>query len=438
MTGTEPLRIMLIDDDAAFRTALADSFEIAGLDIETYGDGQSALANLSADFPGIVVTDIRMPRIDGHAVMEALLTRDPELPVILMTGHGDISVAVAALKKGAFDFIAKPFAADHMISSVRRALEMRRLVLENRRLRKAAAEAEQDFPLLGETPVMVRLRETIRQLASVDVDVLIEGETGTGKELVARLLHRWSARHARGFVAIDCAALPDAIADEVLFGNRIQRGRIADADRGTLFLDEIDSMSASLQGKLLRVVEERELPSMTGEPRAVNLRIIAAAKGDLEGAVNAGRFRSDLFYRLETVRLRIPPLRERRKDIGLLFAYFLDEAANQFGQPRPDINATIEARLNADEWLGNVRELRNFAKQVVLGLSYDPAGKPYSLPLTEQIDQFEAKVLQDTLARLNGDVGNAAELLQLPRRSLYARLQRLGIDASSFRKKETT
>jgi two-component system C4-dicarboxylate transport response regulator DctD len=410
---------MLVDDDMAFRTALADSFEIAGLDIETYGDGQSALANLSADFPGIVVTDIRMPKIDGHAVMEALLARDPELPVILMTGHGDIGMAVAALKKGAFDFIAKPFAADHMISSVRRALEMRRLVLENRRLRKAAAEAEQDFPLFGETPVMVRLRETIRQLASVDVDVLIEGETGTGKELVARLLHRWSSRHARGFVAIDCAALPDAIADDVLFGNRIQRGRIADADRGTLFLDEIDSMSSSLQGKLLRVVEERELPSTTGEPRAVNLRIIAAAKGDLEDAVKA-----------------VPPLRERRKDIGLLFSYFLDEAAAQFGQPRPTINAAVETRLNSDDWPGNVRELRNFAKQVVLGLGSSPAKEANQLPLAEQMDQFEAKVLRETLERLNGDVGEAAKILQLPRRSLYARLQRLGIDASSFRKKD--
>ncbi|MEJ5087361.1 sigma-54-dependent transcriptional regulator [Brucella pseudogrignonensis] len=436
MTGIEPLRVMLVDDDMAFRTALADSFEIAGLDIETFGDGQSALANLSADFPGIVVTDIRMPKIDGHAVMEALLARDPELPVILMTGHGDIGMAVAALKKGAFDFIAKPFAADHMISSVRRALEMRRLVLENRRLRKAAAEAEQDFPLFGETPVMVRLRETIRQLASVDVDVLIEGETGTGKELVARLLHRWSSRHARGFVAIDCAALPDAIADDVLFGNRIQRGRIADADRGTLFLDEIDSMSSSLQGKLLRVVEERELPSTTGEPRAVNLRIIAAAKGDLEDAVKAGRFRSDLLYRLETVRLRVPPLRERRKDIGLLFSYFLDEAAAQFGQPRPTIDAAVETRLNSDDWPGNVRELRNFAKQVVLGLGSSPAKETSQLPLSEQMDQFEAKVLRETLERLNGDVGEAANILQLPRRSLYARLQKLGIDASSFRKKD--
>lgn len=436
MTDIEPLRVILIDDDMAFRTALADSFEIAGMDIQTFADGQSALANLNADFPGIVITDIRMPKIDGHAVLEALLARDPELPVILMTGHGDIGTAVAALKKGAFDFIAKPFAADHMISSVRRALEMRRLALENRRLRKAAAEAEQDFPLFGETPVMVRLRETIRQLASVDVDVLIEGETGTGKELVARLLHRWSSRHARGFVAIDCAALPDAIADDVLFGNRIQRGRIVDADRGTLFLDEIDSMSASVQGKLLRVVEERELPSATGEPRAVNLRIVAAAKSDLEVSVRAGLFRSDLLYRLETVRLRIPPLRERRKDIGLLFSYFLDEAAAQFGQPRPIIDATIETRLNSDDWPGNVRELRNFAKQVVLGLGKSPLKEAGQVPLSEQMDEFEAKVLRETLERLNGDVSGAANTLQLPRRSLYARLQKLGIDASSFRKKD--
>ncbi len=436
MTESEPLRVMLVDDDAAFRTALADSFEIAGLDIEAHGDGQSALSSLTPDYPGIVVTDIRMPRVDGHAVMEALLARDPELPVILMTGHGDIGMAVASLKKGAFDFIAKPFAADHLISSVRRALEMRRLVLENRRLRRAAADAEQDYPLLGETPVMMRLRDTTRQLASVDVDVLIEGETGTGKELVARLLHRWSARHARGFVAIDCAALPDAIADEVLFGSRIQRGRIADADRGTLFLDEIDSMSPAVQGKLLRVVEERELPSLSGEPRAVNLRIIAAAKGNLEEAVASGRFRSDLFYRLETVRLRVPPLRERRKDIGLLFSYFLDEAATRFGRPRPAIDAAIEARLNSDEWSGNVRELRNYAKQVVLGLRHDPIVEPNPPSLSEQMDRFEESVIRATLDRFSGDVGAAAELLRLPRRSLYARLQKLAIDASTFRKRD--
>ncbi|MBC8718275.1 sigma-54 dependent transcriptional regulator [Ochrobactrum sp. Marseille-Q0166] len=430
-----PLRVMLVDDDAAFRTALADSFQIAGFEIETYHDGQSALANLAADYPGIVVTDIRMPKVDGHEVLEKLLTRDPDLPVILMTGHGDINMAVTALKKGAFDFIAKPFVTDHMIGSVRRALEMRRLVIENQRLRKAAAEAEQDFPLLGETQVMVRLRETIRQLASVDVDVLIEGETGTGKELVARMLHRWSARHTHSFIAIDCAALPDAVADDVLFGNRIQRGRIADSDRGTLFLDEIDSMSSSLQGKLLRVVEERELPGISGEPRAVNMRVVAAAKVNLGEAVKHGQFRSDLFYRLETVRLRIPPLRERRKDIGILFSYFLDEAAAQFRQPRPRIDATTEHRLNSDDWSGNVRELRNYAKQVVLGLKNDTSKETSTLPLSKQMDIFEEKVLREALERTNGDVGYAANILAMPRRSLYAKLQKFYIDAASFRKR---
>ncbi|EJK82462.1 sigma-54 dependent transcriptional regulator [Rhizobium sp. AP16] len=433
MTQVETLRVMLVDDDDAFRVALADSFAIAGLDIETYGDGHSALASLNADFPGVLVTDIRMPRVDGHGVLDAALARDPELPVILMTGHGDIAMAVAALKQGAFDFIAKPFATDHMIASVRRALEMRRLVLENRRLRLAAAEAEESLPLLGETPVMVRLRETIRQLASVNVDVLIEGETGTGKELVAQLLHRWSARRARRFVAVDCAALPDAIADEALFGNRLQRGRIADADRGTLFLDEIDSMSSALQGKLLRVVEERELPSVSGEPRAVDLRIIAAAKDHLAGAVANGRFRSDLLYRLETVRLRIPPLRERRADVGLLFAYFIGEAAKQFGRPRPVINAAIEARLISDNWTGNVRELRNFATQTVLGLGLANDDDGDRLSLSEQMDRFEIGIIQAALNRAQGDVGQAAEALKLPRRSLYARLQRHGIDGAAFR-----
>ncbi len=433
MTQTEALRVMIVDDDATFRVALADSFAIAGLDVEIHGDGHSALANLQADFSGVLVTDIRMPRVDGHGVLDAVLARDPELPVILMTGHGDIATAVTALKRGAFDFIAKPFATDHMIASVRRALEMRRLVLENRRLRLAAAEAEDGLPLLGETPVMVRLRETIRELASVNVDVLIEGETGTGKELVARLLHRWSMRNARNFVAVDCAALPDAVADEVLFGNRLQRGRIAEADRGTLFLDEIDSMSPALQGKLLRVVEEREVPSASGEPRVIDLRIVAAAKDHLAGAVANGRFRSDLLYRLQTVRLRIPPLRERRADVSLLFAYFLGEAARQFGRPRPLINAAIKARLMSDSWTGNVRELRSFATQIVLGVGLADEYEGDQLSLSEQMDRFEIGIIQATLNSTQGDVGEAAEALKLPRRSLYARLQRYGIDGASFR-----
>ncbi|MBB3347505.1 sigma-54 dependent transcriptional regulator [Sphingomonas sp. BK069] len=431
-----PLRVVLIDDDEGLRAALADSFAIAGIDVEPYGDARTALARLDADFRGIVVSDIRMPRMDGHALFEAVAARDPELPVILMTGHGDIAMAVAALKQGAFDFIAKPFAADHLIASARRALEMRRLVLENRRLRVAAAEAETHYPLIGETPAMVRLRDTIRQLADVDVDVLVEGETGTGKELVALLLHRWSHRRARQFVAVDCAALPDAVADEALFGSRAQPGRVADADRGTLFLDEIDSMSPALQGKLLRVVEERELPQPGGAPRVVNLRVVAAAKTDLAAAVAEGRFRADLLYRLETVRLRIPPLRERRADVPLLFAYFLGEAAERFGRERPNIDPAVEARLVADDWTGNVRELRNYATRVVLGMAEGTPSAADQLPLAERVDRFEAATIRAALDRVRGDVGAAAAELQLPRRSLYDRLQRHGIEPAAFRQRE--
>ncbi|RWR08403.1 sigma-54-dependent Fis family transcriptional regulator [Sinirhodobacter populi] len=429
------MRVMLIDDDPGLREALADSFQIAGIEVDLHPDGQSALTGLSAEYPGVIVTDIRMPRVDGHGVLDAALACDPDLPVILMTGHGDIAMAVAALKQGAFDFIAKPFATDHLIASVRRALETRRLVLENRRLRAAAEEAGERSPLLGETPVMRRLQDTIRQLANVDVDVLIEGETGTGKEVVARLLHRWSSRRARPFVAVDCAALPEAIADETLFGSRISRGRIAEADRGTLFLDNIGNMPDALQGRLLRVVEERELPVFGGEPRRIDLRILASAREDMAEAVAQGRFRADLLYRLEAVRLRIPPLRDRRADIGLLFAAFLTEAARQFDRPCPPIDAGIEARLATDDWPGNVRELRNFATQMVLGLQHPDAGGASDRPLAEQMDHFERGVLQAVLRRCAGDVGEAARILQLPRRSLYARLQRLGLDAAGFRKK---
>jgi len=428
------MKVLLIDDDDDLRLAIVDTFAIAGIDVEAHADPRAALAGVDADYPGIVVTDIRMPGMDGHAVFDAVRARDPELPVLLMTGHGDIPMAVAALGRGAFDFIAKPFATDELVASVRRALETRRLVIENRRLRAALPAAEEDFPLIGTTPAMVALRAAIRQLAEVEVDVLVEGETGTGKELVARMLHRRSRRRAREFVAIDCAALPDPLADEALFGSRHQQGRIADADRGTLFLDEIDSMSHGLQGKLLRVIEERELPPIGGgSPRSVDLRIVAAAKGDLAQACAEQRFREDLLYRLETVRLRIPPLRERRADVPLLFGYFLQEAAERFGRETPALTATVEARLMTDPWRGNVRALRNFAVQTVLALP-GTAGEEDGLPLAERVARFETAVIGEALERAGGDVAAAAEALAMSRRSLYDRLQRYGLDPGSYRR----
>ncbi|WP_433909724.1 sigma-54-dependent transcriptional regulator [Sphingomonas yabuuchiae] len=428
------MKVLLIDDDDDLRDAIADTFAIAGIAVEPHADARIALDQIGADYEGVVVTDIRMPGMDGHAVFDAVHAGDPELPVLLMTGHGDIAMAVAAMGRGAFDFIAKPFATNHLVASVRRALETRRLVLENRRLRAALPAAEEDFPLLGTTPAMSALRDAVRQLAQVEVDVLIEGETGTGKELVARMLHRWSKRRGREFVAIDCAALPDQLADEALFGGRMQGGRIDDANRGTLFLDEIDSMSSAVQGKLLRVIEERELPPIGGgSPRSVDLRIFAAAKGDLSQAVADGRFREDLLYRLETVRVRIPPLRERRADVPLLFSYFLQDAAERFHRPVPPLTATVEARLMSDPWRGNVRALRNFAVQTVLALP-DTGGDDAGLPLADRVARFEAAVISEALQKAAGDVAMAADALGMSKRSLYDRLQRYGLDASEHRR----
>ena len=425
-------KVLLVDDDPALRFALQDSFLIAGIEVEACHDATAALQGFDPEHYGAVVSDLRMPRIDGLQLLANLRARDPDLPVILMTGHGDIGTAVSALHEGAFDFLAKPFATEHLIASVRRALATRALVLENRRLRMLAETLPPDEDFLGSSPAIARLREMVRQIAALQVDVLIEGETGTGKEMVARQLHRLSPRRTRPFVAVDCAALPQSGAEDILFGNRNRRGRLADAARGTLFLDEIDSLSPALQGRLSHIIEAGELPS-PGAGQPIDLRIIASTKTDLAQAVQRGSFRGDLYYRLESVRLRVPPLRERREDIELLFSVFLDEAAREIDRPRPIIDPEISARLQLDAWPGNLRELRNLALQIVLGLE---AGAPAArAPLTDQIDLFEKALLTRSLSETAGDVDAAAALLSLPRRSLYARLNRHGIKPAMFRQR---
>ena len=437
--------ILLVDDDDALRNALVQSFQLADMAVMPHAGGEAALARIDAGFAGAIVSDIRMPRMDGLELFRRVAAIDHEIPVILMTGHGDVPMAVAALKNGAFDFIAKPFATDHLIASARRALEMRRLVLDNRRLRAAADESAAGEPLIGETQAIVRLRESMRQVADAEVDILIEGETGTGKELVATLLHRWSRRRNREFVAINCAALPDAIAEADLFGQdsggspqaRLSRpGRIERASRGTLFLDEIESSAPNLQGALLRVLEEREiLPIGADRPRPVDLRVIAAAKPGIETCVAEGRFRADLLYRLDMVRLRIPPLRERRADVPLLFGYLLHQAADRLKREVPVIGPAVRARLAGHDWPGNVRELANYAKRILLGVADDDSGTGEAvLPLSQQVEAFEAATMRATLDRVRGDARSAMALLQLPRKTFYDKLNRHGIDIDRFRR----
>jgi len=434
------LEVRFVDDDDKLREANTESLELEGLAARAFAGAEEALAEVDRDFAGIFISDIRMPRVDGLELLARVRAIDPDIPVILITGHADVPMALGALRNGAFDFLTKPFAADHLIGSVRRALDSRRLVLDNRRLREAAIVAEDSFPLIGETPVMRQLRETIAEVARADFDVLVEGETGTGKELVALLLHRGGARRGRPFVAVNCGALPEALAESELFGTVDGRGarsgRIENANRGTLFLDEIDSMNLAVQVKLLRVLEERELvPIGADAPRSLDMRVIAAAKRDLGEAVAQGRFRDDLYYRLNVIRLRLPALRERRADIPLLFAHFLSLAAEKLHRAPPPLDARARAYLIEHDWPGNVRELRNFAHRFALGIPDAPLTDPViaGLSLPQRLAQFEATVIRDAMASVGGNIAEATELLGIPRKTLYDKLARHAINPLDFR-----
>ncbi|MFB2551799.1 sigma-54-dependent transcriptional regulator [Ensifer soli] len=437
--------VVLVDDDPDLRRACAQTLELAGFDVIAFDRAKAALAAVDAGFAGPVVTDIRMPDMDGLALFALLKKRDADLPVILVTGHGDIPMAVAALQDGAYDFIAKPFPADRLVQSVRRAAEKRRLILENRALRRAAEAARDDLPLIGATPAMENLRNILRHIADTDVDVLVAGETGSGKEVVARILHDWSHRKAGHFVALNCGALPESVIESELFGHepgaftgaqKKRTGRIEHASGGTLFLDEIESMPVATQVKMLRVLEMREInPLGTNAVRPVDLRVVAAAKIDLGDPAARGDFREDLYYRLNVVTLSIPPLRERRDDIPLLFSHFATRAAGRFRKEIPTLTDGLRHHLMTHDWPGNVRELSHFAERVVLGLEKarqppTPSAGGGSLP--ERLERLEADIIRDTLAENDGDVRRTLDALGIPRKTFYDKLQRHGIDRGSF------
>ncbi|UVK38876.1 sigma-54 dependent transcriptional regulator [Mesorhizobium sp. AR10] len=441
--------IILIDDDSDLLKATAQTLELAGFSVSAFAVAAEALATLDAGFAGVVVSDIRMPEIDGLQLFNRILRLDADIPVILVTGHGDIAMAVKAIKDGVYDYITKPFAADRLVQSVRRAVEKRRLVIENRALREGAEQAQDGLPLIGQTPAIERLRRTLRQIADTDVDVLVTGETGSGKEVVASLLHRWSRRAKGNFVALNCGTLPETVIESELFGHEAgaftgaqkkRIGRIEHASGGTLFLDEIESMPPSTQVQMLRVLEMREVtPLGTNELRPVDLRVVAAAKVDLGDPRQRGAFREDLYYRLNVVTISIPPLRERRDDVSLLFFYFAERAAGRFRRSVPTVPATVHRHLHDHDWPGNVRELAHFAERFVLGLeegtqapSPAPTSTDGAMPLPERLDRYEADIIRETLGRNDGDVRRTIDALGIPRKTFYDKLQRHGIVRSDF------
>ncbi|EEG09416.1 sigma-54-dependent transcriptional regulator [Pseudogulbenkiania ferrooxidans] len=442
------LPVFLVEDDPVVRHGCAQALRLAGFAVTDFGDAESALAALEQASPGALVSDVRLPGQDGLALLQQARRLDPELPVILITGHGDVTLAVQAMREGAYDFIEKPFPSERLADVTGRAQEKRALQLENRRLREQL-QASGDSPLIGQTPAMQNLRRLVTALAPTGVDILLNGETGCGKEVVARSIHAASGRRGR-FVALNCGALPESVFESEIFGHesgaftgaaKRRIGKFELAHGGTLFLDEIESMPLTLQIKLLRALQERTIERLGGnEAIPVECRVIAASKADLKAESDAGRFRSDMYYRLNVARLDLPPLRERKADIPLLMAYFLQQAATRFNRPLPEWSAADLARWQRHDWPGNVRELRNVAERYCLGLGdgleaeMAPAAAGGEVSLAAVVEAAEKACIETALIRSGGQVIKAAELLQLPRKTLYDKLHRHGLDPERYRR----
>jgi two-component system C4-dicarboxylate transport response regulator DctD len=447
--------VMIIDDEPHLRITAGQTLELAGYAPEPHVGAEAALEHLAPDFPGVIVSDIRMPGMDGMALLREVRLRDPDLPVILITGHGDISTAVEAMREGAWDFLEKPFAGERLVEVVRRGVEKRRLSLENRRL-KAELEAQQNAPgprMVGRTEVIQRLISMVQRISQVETDVLLFGETGTGKDLVARSIHERSSRSGRPFVAINCGAVPESTIESELFGHEkgaftgaVERriGKFEHATGGSVFLDEIESMPLALQVKLLRVLQERSVERLGANvPVPLDIRVIAATKVDLKAAAEAGNFREDLYYRLNVVTLPIPALRERREDVPLLFQHFAVVAANRSGLECPPLEAADISALLAHDWPGNVRELRNLAERyVLLGTTCDyrldallegVGSDTGDLALPQQVELFEKSLISQALARHRGRINEVCGQLGLPRKTLYDKLKKYGLRAEDYR-----
>ena len=436
--------VIVVDDEASIRNAVEQWLSLSGFDVQLFTCAEDCLNRLPAHFAGVIVSDVRMPGMGGLALLNRLQQLDADLPVILLTGHGDVPMAVEAMREGAYDFLEKPFSPEALLGSLRRALEKRQLILENRRLHEQAGLREQiDGRLLGVSRSLQTLRRQVLELAPLPVNVLIRGETGSGKELVARCLHDFGPRADKPFVALNCSAIPEQLFEAELFGHESgaftgaqgkRIGKLEYADGGTLFLDEIESMPLAQQAKLLRVLQEQKLERLgSNQSISVNLRVVAATKPDLLEEARAGRFREDLAYRLTVAELRLAPLRERREDIALLYDAFSRHAAERLGRSAQVPSGPQLSRLLSHAWPGNVRELANVAERDVLGL-----GEP-ELPDTDegqslvaQQEAFEAHCLRAALSRHKGDIKAVLNELQLPRRTLNEKMQRHGLVREAF------
>ncbi|KRB68011.1 sigma-54-dependent transcriptional regulator [Noviherbaspirillum sp. Root189] len=447
-------KVILVEDDTALRIATSQTLELGGFEVLQFGKAEDAGRAVDSRFEGVILTDVRLPGRSGMDLLREVSTVDPDIPVILVTAHGDINMAVDAMRAGAYDFVTKPFASECLLGAVKRASEKRSLIMEDRLLRRTSRSRLPAPLMIGESEALNRVRAQVASLGPTAVDILINGETGTGKEVIARQLHVMSERTGP-FVAINCGALPESIFESEMFGHEAgaytgaQKRRIGKfeyASGGTIFLDEIESMPLSLQVKLLRVLQERRVERIGGNQLIpIDCRVIAATKTDLIKLSEKGEFRTDLFYRIGVVTIDLPRLAHRREDIPLLLSHFVAEASCRFGRPMPFWSEQDMSDWMRHEWPGNVRELRNFADRLVLGMAQQPdyVGPKHSvlsnngLPrsesllvdcsLREQVGAYEKIVISEALTRSKASVTEAADLLRISKKTLYDKIKRLGI-----------
>jgi two-component system response regulator HydG len=451
--------VLIVDDESSNLESLERIFAREGLRVALAASGAEALEAVRRERPPVVVTDLMMPGMSGEELLRAVKAVSPETEVVLMTAYGTVETAVAAMKQGAYDFITKPVKRHAIVKAVRQALEKASLVAENRALRAQIAELSQPATggLIGNAAALRSVLDTLAQVAPTGATVLLQGESGTGKELAARLVHDLSPRASGPFVPIHCAAIPDPLLESELFGHERgaftgaaarKEGRFERAHGGTLFLDEVGEMSPGAQVKLLRFLQDGVLERVGGtEPVQVDVRVVAATNKDLTAEVRAGRFREDLFYRLDVVSVTLPPLRERREDVPLLAGAFLRRIAEQSGKRVVGFAPAALAALEAYPWPGNVRELLHAVERAVILTRGDlvdladlpeaireaapapptaasPAGPALVVPLGTPLDEVERLVIRETLRQTKGDKNLAAQILGIAPRTIYRKLDR--------------
>lgn len=437
-TRFETGEIVLVDDDADLLEAMQETLELAGFSVRCYANANVIAEQIQPNWNGIVISDIRMPGRTGMEFLRLIQENAPQVPFIVITAHGDVKTAIQAMKHNAYDFIEKSTEPQHLIDTARRALEKRRLQLENLALRRKVQRIrDPQGELIGSSQVMADLRSTISRIGPLNVDVLLHGETGTGKDLTARCLHQLSPRAPGPLVTINCGAVTEMDIDRELFGFETENGsfpgRIERAQGGTLYLDELDSMPNALQTRFLRVLEERKITRLGGSDAVpVDIRVIAGVKTNPAALVHDGRLRGDLYHRMNVATLSLPPVRERGEDVIELMEHLLDQASENHGLPLPKLSQRQKKQFLTYDWPGNVREIRNIAARLVIGLEADlhiGSGQPIEVSTGYEaaMTAFETELLQNALLQTGGRKAEAAELLGIPRKRLYLRLKSCGL-----------